>query len=140
MIRPSPNFEFGEFTVSDTYPELAKLIQLTDLDKFKIFLLCRMHLQPLREKLGLPIRIQSGKRSPELNSKVGGAATSEHLYLNETAAVDFTVPGADMKAIYHGLILSPRSFSQCIWYKTSNFIHLGLPSLKHSGQFWETDK
>lgn len=36
-------------------------------------------LDPLREAWGKPIRVNSGYRSAELNRKVGGAATSQHL-------------------------------------------------------------
>ena len=36
-------------------------------------------LDPLRAAWGKPIRVNSGYRSPELNKKVGGAATSQHL-------------------------------------------------------------
>ncbi len=35
-------------------------------------------LQPIRGKLGFPIRINSGYRSPLLNKLVGGSATSQH--------------------------------------------------------------
>lgn len=36
-------------------------------------------LDPLREAWGKPIKVNSGYRSAELNRKVGGAATSQHL-------------------------------------------------------------
>lgn len=41
--------------------------------------LCRTVLQPLREHLGIPVRITSGFRSPEVNAKIGGAKTSAHM-------------------------------------------------------------
>lgn len=36
-------------------------------------------LDPLREKYGKPIKINSGFRCPELNKVVGGSKTSQHL-------------------------------------------------------------
>ena len=39
--------------------------------------LCNYILQPVRDEFG-PIRINSGYRSPALNSKVGGSKTSQH--------------------------------------------------------------
>lgn len=35
-------------------------------------------LQPLRNKIGYPIHINSGYRSPLVNQRVGGSATSQH--------------------------------------------------------------
>jgi uncharacterized protein YcbK (DUF882 family) len=137
MSKPSKDFEYSEFVVSAEHPELAKQITLSDTDKLKIALICLMNLQPVREKLGMPVVILSGKRSPELNKLIGGADASDHLYENDTAAVDFTVPGASMFAIWHGLILNPRTFGQCIYYPKQNFIHISLPSQKHCGEYWE---
>lgn len=36
-------------------------------------------LQPLRDKVGHPLHINSGYRCPELNRAVGGAETSQHV-------------------------------------------------------------
>ena len=37
-------------------------------------------LDPLREKYGKPIIVNSGYRCPELNKAVGGSKTSDHQY------------------------------------------------------------
>lgn len=37
-------------------------------------------LQPLRDAYGFPVIINSGFRCPAVNARVGGAATSAHLY------------------------------------------------------------
>lgn len=36
-------------------------------------------LQPLRDRVGHPLRINSGYRCPDLNRAVGGVATSQHV-------------------------------------------------------------
>jgi hypothetical protein len=36
-------------------------------------------LQPLRDRIGTPIRVTSGYRCPEVNALVGGSATSQHV-------------------------------------------------------------
>lgn len=36
-------------------------------------------LQIIRNKVGVPIKINSGYRSPEHNTKIGGSKTSQHL-------------------------------------------------------------
>lgn len=137
MNRPSRSFTWDEFNVSKDHPELAAKIALTELDRQKIFYLCQMVLQPIRDTLGKPVVILSGKRSPELNAAVGGAKTSDHLYLGEACAVDFTVPGIEMKIIYHGLCLKQNTLGQLIFYPKQNFIHVSLPSQKHINEAFE---
>lgn len=60
-------------------------------------------LQPLRDKLGRPIRITSGYRCPRVNSKVGGASTringrvvqtSDHV-LGRAADIECWVDGRE---------------------------------------------
>ena len=50
------------FAVRDAVKELAEKV-----------------LQPLRDKVGHPLRINSGYRCPELNREVGGVQTSQHV-------------------------------------------------------------
>tara|TARA_E500000318_G_scaffold69241_1_gene64124 strand:+ start:3583 stop:4047 length:465 start_codon:yes stop_codon:yes gene_type:complete len=40
--------------------------------------LCENVLQPVREYYGKAVRVNSGYRSPELNSAIGGSKTSDH--------------------------------------------------------------
>ena len=49
-----------------------------------------------------PIRINSGYRSPQLNRKIGGAATSNHL---TGCAVDIKVSGFEQALRYATIIL-----------------------------------
>jgi hypothetical protein len=60
-------------------------------------------LQPLRDKIGRPIRVTSGYRSPRVNSKVGGASTringrvvqtSDHV-LGRAADIECWVDGRE---------------------------------------------
>lgn len=46
-------------------------------------------LQPLRDRVGHPLRINSGYRCPELNKEVGGVATSQHV---KGEAADIAAP------------------------------------------------
>lgn len=48
--------------------------QLHNLEKLILNL-----LDPIREKWGKPIRVNSGFRSKELNKAIGGAGNSEHM-------------------------------------------------------------
>lgn len=52
--------------------------------------LCLHVLEPVRAHYGRPVIVTSGYRSPMLNKRIGGSATSQHC---KGEAADFTVPG-----------------------------------------------
>jgi putative chitinase len=73
--------------------------------------------------------ITSGYRRPELNQLVGGVPDSAHV---EGCAVDFIVPGKDIKTVYD-IIRKMRTdnilprYDQLI-YEHGSWIHLGISS------------
>lgn len=85
----SESFTLGEMTRSNwasanlvnNQPDMKSLNNLE--------LLCQSILQPLRNSLGQPIRINSGYRNPVVNKGVGGVKTSAHIY---GLAADITCP------------------------------------------------
>ena len=95
ILRLSKNFALSEMVKSataerlnvDNSPGLHHLVNLTHL--------CINILQPVREQFGV-ITINSGYRSPALNSKVGGSKTSQHC--NDQAAdfESFSTPNPDL--------------------------------------------
>lgn len=88
-IQLSRNFRLSEFFTTD-FPELQDIPSVQVLDNIKS--LTGSILQPLRDYLGVPIKIHSGYRSASLNKKVGGSQTSDHL---TGRAVDISVPGVN---------------------------------------------
>jgi hypothetical protein len=92
--RMTKNFSLDEFTVSKTAeqrgidnslpPELIPQAEAT-LDMLENI---RSYLSELAGK-DIPIFIQSGYRSPELNAAVGGAKNSDHV---KAKAIDFRAP------------------------------------------------
>ena len=52
-------------------------------------------LQPVREKFGV-ISVNSGYRSPELNSKVGGSKTSQHCFGQAADFEQLGTPNAEV--------------------------------------------
>lgn len=71
-------FSLSEFVNSST----AKRLGINNLPTFEVVdNLNRLaaYLDGIREKLGKPILINSGYRSPMLNKAVGGVANSQHL-------------------------------------------------------------
>lgn len=86
MTNISEHFTLKEMTRSSTglpnIPGPAELAALT--------LLCERVLEPLRAHYGKPVRVTSGYRSLAVNTKVGGAKSSQH---RKGEAADFTVEG-----------------------------------------------
>ena len=101
----SPHFTLGEMTKSNSHPEVYNIPSHEAIANLKR--LCGW-LEELRkrynERYGVgeePIRINSGYRSPQLNRKIGGAATSNHL---TGCAVDIKVSGME-QALRYAVIL-----------------------------------
>lgn len=69
-------------------------------------------LDPLREKIGKPLHITSGYRSPEYNKIIGGSINSQHMN-GEAADIDGDVTGVSNKLIFETLKTLP--FDQLIW-------------------------
>jgi len=144
----SKNFSYSEFKVSNSYPELAAKIKLSTLDRYKIFWMVQIFLQPVRDLLNLEVVVGSAKRSQKLNSLVGGTGGSDHLFGGFSCAADFKLrklgaPEDDWEQIGNYWSLIHRLFwkkSQCInqliWYYPSagNFIHF---SLADGGKPWQ---
>lgn len=89
-IKLSENFSLRELLWSDTAardPELLKQ-QLNPPEDVvtRLAYLTQKVLQPLRDDLGWPIRVNSGYRCQTLNERVKGSATSQHL-LGEAADI-----------------------------------------------------
>ncbi|EKP11793.1 D-Ala-D-Ala carboxypeptidase family metallohydrolase [Leptospira borgpetersenii] len=86
----SKNFTLSELTVTQTeLPNVPDERQIANLKR-----LCETILEPLRETIGCPIRINSGFRSPAVNRKIKGSVTSQHM---NGEAADICVP--EMKAL-----------------------------------------
>lgn len=84
----SANFTAGEFKSKDGSQQ---------------WLVCPLlvsQLQTIRDRLGVPLKINSGYRSPEHNKKVGGASNSMHIYGN---AADVACPSGITPERFAGL-------------------------------------
>ena len=73
-IRLSPHFKLGEFLNLNKYPQNVPTMQHVVNMAYG----CLMLLEPARQLLG-PIIINSGYRSPRVNTLVGGVKNSQHL-------------------------------------------------------------
>lgn len=115
MITPdgqiTPNFSLREMIHSDTavrqgiqnVPNLKHTYNLTAL--------CKKVLQPLRDKLGVSVKVTSGFRCDELNKLVGGAPTSQHRF---GEAADISAAGMTTQQLFDFILTSGIEYDQVI--------------------------
>lgn len=108
--------------IDNTIPDSAKANLTYLVDKI---------LDPARAKLGAPITISSGYRSPALNTAIGGAKKSQHMV---GEAADLVCE--DMHRLWD--ILKELPFDQLIWesrrHGTNVWIHVSHRPLLNRGQ------
>ena len=95
----SEHFKLGEFTRSNSHSNIYNVPTHEAIYNLKN--LCKW-LEVLRERSGGPVRINSGYRSPQLNKKVGGVATSNHL---TGCAADIRVDNMEQLIRYATILL-----------------------------------
>ena len=121
----SPHFTLDELTYSqyaartgiDNTPTPQIVTELTRL--------CTMLLEPARTMLGLPLHVDSGYRSPAVNSNVGGAADSAHMF---GRAADVLPIGMSVIDAFDQLRLDSLPYDQII-FECEAWIHLAIAPL-----------
>ena len=96
-MKLSPHFKLGEFTKSN-YPEVYNIPSHVAIENMRR--VC-VWLEALRQAQG-PIVINSGYRSPQLNKRVGGVSTSNHL---TGCAVDIRCSGIEQAIEYAAILI-----------------------------------
>ena len=134
-MKLTEHFSDHEFAVSDTRPELAKQISFSERDMVKLYFIAKMALEPVRRRFGRPVKILSGKRSPELNTAINGEKHSMHLYLgHDECAVDFWIPGENMRGAFEWMRDNLQTIiGELLYYPDKNFIHYAPPSERKIG-------
>lgn len=109
-MKLSEHFDLKELTVTSSgLPNQPMPSELENLKK-----LVENILEPLRVLYDKPIHINSGYRSPSVNLKAGGVATSHHL---KGSCADITSPD---NGLLFKLIKENFKFRQLIWEKGDN--------------------
>lgn len=89
-MKLSTNFSLAELTKSQSATRLG-LDNTPDENVIgNLRTLCEEVLQKVRDHYGMPVVINSGYRSPQVNAAIGGSRTSEHC---KGMAADIEVPG-----------------------------------------------
>lgn len=85
--------------------------------------LCWYVLQKVRNHYGKPVRVTSGYRCPQLNKRIGGSSTSQHM---TGQAADFEIFGVDNREVAKW-IHTNLNFDQLIleFYKSDSGINSG---------------
>lgn len=89
-------------------------------------------LQPLREDIKLPIKVNSGFRNPRVNKLVGGVSNSAHLTGYAADIVCPSYEGGSVKKfceyVRDFLIKNNIKFDQLI-YEYNGWVHIGIRDL-----------
>ncbi len=78
-------------------------------------------LDKARERLGMPIYVNSGYRCRKLNSQVGGAAKSYHM---QGRAADLDTRNGNNRRLYE--ILRTLPHTELLWEQGGRWIHVAL--------------
>lgn len=118
-MKLSPHFTLDEFTRSQTaarwgIDNTPNETVLANLHKTAAF------MEEVRRICAAPITISSGYRCMELNRKIGGSITSQHM---TGQAVDFTAKGLSLEDTMQRLILSNLDYDQLI-LEYNSWIHI----------------
>ena len=96
--------------------------------------LCAAVLDPLRESLAQPVKVNSGYRSPELNRRIRGAEDSQHV---QGMAADLQAPGLRVLELFKRVIQLGLPFDQLIYEAkdaTTKWVHVSHNAARNRGE------
>ena len=123
------NFTISELIYSDTAVKnnINNMPDINSLDcMLDLIVYC---LQPIRDKLGLPMTITSCYRNSEVNALVGGVSNSQHT---KGQAVDFTVSGYTPAQLVARIQFSGIEFDQLI-NEYDSWVHISYVKGNNKG-------
>lgn len=115
------HFTLAELTYSDTAQARRINNQPNRAQSDSLVALTENVLDPLRERYGRPIQVNSGFRGSALNRAVGGAATSQHL---KGEAADITVGSRSGNKQLFDIIRKELDFDQLINEQNYSWVHV----------------
>ena len=128
----SKNFTLNELTYSST--AIANKVSNTPgrLELENLKKLCNEILQPIRDRYGNSIYVNSGYRNPKVNRLVGGSSSSQHI---KGEAADITVGSKEGNKKLFDMIVQmienkEITVGQLIDESDYKWIHISLPYRK----------
>lgn len=100
-------------------------------------LLAEHVLQPLRDAVGSPIRVNSGYRCPSLNKAIGGAKTSQHMSGQAADIIDL-VHGNEF--LFKKIKELKLPFDQLIDEFGFRWVHVSYDPARHRGDILQAQK
>lgn len=134
-MKLSENFTLEELTHSDVADKFKIRNEPNDEQKENLKRLCKEILQPIRDEYGFPITVTSGYRNVNINNKVKGSKTSQHIKGEAADIVCYATSNAFLFNLIKRMIEEGKiRVGQLIWeYGTKtnpNWIHVSLPYSK----------
>lgn len=131
-MKITKNFTFEEMIKSNTATRLGINNNPSKEEAENIIQLVEKVLQPIRNKYGKPIVVNSGYRCEKLNNAVGGSKTSQHRY---GAAADIEANNGNNTKLFYCIKemieKGEIEVGQLIWEYGSkenpNWVHVSLP-------------
>ena len=132
-------FTLAEMTRSDTarQEKIPNDPGPTEIENLRV--LCAAVLDPLREAIGQPIKVNSGYRSPELNQRIRGAPNSQHV---EGKAADLQAPGMPVLELFKRIVRLGLPFDQLIYEaksQTAKWVHVSHNSGGNHGEIMKAN-
>lgn len=128
-FKLTPNFSFFELAVTNTSKYKRKNLEEATNNMGKMYQLAGF-AERVREIVGHPLIVTSGFRCKELNSAVGGSATSQHLLCE---AIDIVCKKITVKSLYSKIKNSDLKYEQMIIETNSSgseWLHISIGSAK----------
>jgi len=123
------NFKMSELIHSDTANK-HNINNMPDINSLDCMLdLITYVLQPLRDKLGKPVIVNSGYRNSQVNRLVGGATNSQHT---KGQAADIFVNGMSVLQLFDFIKKSGIEYDQLI--NEHDWIHISFVKGKNRKQ------
>jgi zinc D-Ala-D-Ala carboxypeptidase len=130
----STHFTLDDLTHSDTAKREGIPNLPTETEIGSLRALCEAILEPLRAAIGGAIKINSGYRGPQLNTRIKGAKKSQHL---NGEAADIQAPGLTVMQLFKTIIKLGLPFDQVIYEAkspTSKWVHVSHSAAGNRGQ------
>ena len=124
-----PHFSLEELTTTSLAKYKSKNFVEAQQNMGRMYQLAGF-AERVREIIGQPLIITSGYRCEELNSAVGGSATSQHLLCE---AIDIVCNRLSVKSLFDRIKKSDLKYEQMIIETNaagSTWLHLGIGSKK----------